>query len=37
VRDAVRSAVVELGFPEDVRAERLAPSDFVVVAEKIGT
>ncbi len=35
VRDAVRAAVVELGFPDDVRAERLAPSDFVAVAESI--
>ena len=35
VRDAVRAAVAELGFPDDVRAERLAPADFVAVAERI--
>jgi 16S rRNA (adenine1518-N6/adenine1519-N6)-dimethyltransferase len=36
VRDAVRSAVVELGFPADVRAERLAPADFRALAERLG-
>jgi 16S rRNA (adenine1518-N6/adenine1519-N6)-dimethyltransferase len=35
VREAVRAAVVELGFPADVRAERLAPGDFAAVAERI--
>jgi 16S rRNA (adenine1518-N6/adenine1519-N6)-dimethyltransferase len=35
VRDAVRAAVVELGFPDDVRAERLAPADFVAVAARL--
>ncbi len=35
VRDAVRAAVVARGFPEDVRAERLAPADFVAVAERL--
>ena len=35
VRDAVRAAVVALGFPDDVRAERLAPADFVAVAVRL--
>jgi 16S rRNA (adenine1518-N6/adenine1519-N6)-dimethyltransferase len=35
VREAVRAAVVDLGFPADVRAERLAPGDFVAVAERL--
>lgn len=35
VREAVRAAVVDLGFPADVRAERLAPGDFAAVAERI--
>jgi 16S rRNA (adenine1518-N6/adenine1519-N6)-dimethyltransferase len=35
VRDRVRSAVVELGFPADVRAERLAPGDFLALADRL--
>ncbi|HET9073327.1 MAG TPA: 16S rRNA (adenine(1518)-N(6)/adenine(1519)-N(6))-dimethyltransferase RsmA [Solirubrobacteraceae bacterium] len=35
VRDAVRAAVVDLGFPEDVRAERLAPADFTALAARL--
>jgi 16S rRNA (adenine1518-N6/adenine1519-N6)-dimethyltransferase len=37
VRDAVRAAVVELGFPADVRAERLSPGDFVALADRLAT
>ena len=32
---AVRAAVVELGFPDDVRAERLAPAQFRELAERL--
>jgi 16S rRNA (adenine1518-N6/adenine1519-N6)-dimethyltransferase len=35
VRDRAREALVELGHPADVRAERLAPGDFVRLAELI--
>ncbi len=35
VRAAVRAAVVDLGFPEDVRAERLAPRDFLALADRL--
>jgi 16S rRNA (adenine1518-N6/adenine1519-N6)-dimethyltransferase len=35
VRDRAREALVELGHPADVRAERLAPADFVRLAELI--
>ena len=35
VRDRLRSALVELGFPDDVRAERLSPDDFLALAAKI--
>jgi 16S rRNA (adenine1518-N6/adenine1519-N6)-dimethyltransferase len=37
VREALRRAVVELGFPDDVRAERLAPGDFVALASKVAS
>lgn len=36
VRDRARQAVSELGHPPDVRAERLAPSDFTRLAELLG-
>ena len=32
---AVRAALAELGFPEDARAETLAPSDFAALAAKL--
>jgi 16S rRNA A1518/A1519 N6-dimethyltransferase RsmA/KsgA/DIM1 with predicted DNA glycosylase/AP lyase activity len=31
--DAVRAALVELGHPADVRAERLSPGDFHALAQ----
>ncbi len=34
-RDAARAAVEELGFPADVRAERLSPEDFRALAERL--
>lgn len=34
-RERVRSALVRMGHPADVRAERLAPHEFVVLAEAI--
>jgi 16S rRNA (adenine1518-N6/adenine1519-N6)-dimethyltransferase len=36
VRARAREALVELGHPADARAERLAPDDFVRLAERIG-
>jgi 16S rRNA (adenine1518-N6/adenine1519-N6)-dimethyltransferase len=33
--DRVREALVELGHPADVRAERLAPSEFVALAKAL--
>jgi 16S rRNA (adenine1518-N6/adenine1519-N6)-dimethyltransferase len=33
VRDRARAALAELGHPEDARAERLAPPDFVALAD----
>jgi 16S rRNA (adenine1518-N6/adenine1519-N6)-dimethyltransferase len=35
VREALRTALVELGFPDDVRAERLSHGDFVALAERL--
>jgi 16S rRNA (adenine1518-N6/adenine1519-N6)-dimethyltransferase len=35
VRDGLRTALVELGFPDDVRAERLSHSDFVALADRL--
>jgi 16S rRNA (adenine1518-N6/adenine1519-N6)-dimethyltransferase len=35
-REATRAALVALGHPEDVRAERLAPQQFVALAEALG-
>jgi 16S rRNA A1518/A1519 N6-dimethyltransferase RsmA/KsgA/DIM1 with predicted DNA glycosylase/AP lyase activity len=32
-REQIRAALVELGHPADVRAERLKPGDFVALAE----
>ncbi len=37
VRDALRAGVVELGFPDDVRAERLSPGDFAALASKVAS
>jgi len=34
-RDRIRSALVELGHPVDVRAERLAPEDFRALARRL--
>lgn len=34
-RERIRAALVELGHPADVRAERLAPKDFRALAEKL--
>ena len=36
LRDATRAALERLGHPPDARAERLAPSDFVRLAEALG-
>jgi 16S rRNA (adenine1518-N6/adenine1519-N6)-dimethyltransferase len=35
-REQVRDALQELGHPVDVRAERLAPAEFVALAEALG-
>jgi 16S rRNA (adenine1518-N6/adenine1519-N6)-dimethyltransferase len=35
VRDAVRAALVEMGHPEDARAERLAPQDWIRLHEAL--
>jgi 16S rRNA (adenine1518-N6/adenine1519-N6)-dimethyltransferase len=35
VRERARAALVELGHPADERAERLAPDEFVALAEKL--
>jgi 16S rRNA (adenine1518-N6/adenine1519-N6)-dimethyltransferase len=35
-REEVRAALVELGHPEDVRAERLSPEDFRALAQALG-
>lgn len=35
-REATRVALAALGHPEDVRAERLAPGEFVALAEALG-
>jgi 16S rRNA (adenine1518-N6/adenine1519-N6)-dimethyltransferase len=34
--DAARTALVELGLPEDARAETLSPRDFTAIASKLG-
>jgi 16S rRNA (adenine1518-N6/adenine1519-N6)-dimethyltransferase len=34
-REQIRAALVELGHPADVRAERLAPQEFVALAEAL--
>lgn len=34
-REEIRAALVDLGHPPDVRAERLAPGDFVALAEAL--
>jgi len=35
-REQIRAALIELGHPADVRAERLAPEDFRALAGKLG-
>jgi 16S rRNA (adenine1518-N6/adenine1519-N6)-dimethyltransferase len=35
-REEIRAALVELGHPADVRAERLAPQEFVALTEALG-
>jgi 16S rRNA (adenine1518-N6/adenine1519-N6)-dimethyltransferase len=35
IRERARAALEELGFPADVRAERLAPADFVALSERL--
>jgi 16S rRNA (adenine1518-N6/adenine1519-N6)-dimethyltransferase len=35
-REQIRAALVELGHPADVRAERLSPADFTALARKLG-
>jgi 16S rRNA (adenine1518-N6/adenine1519-N6)-dimethyltransferase len=34
-REQIRAALVELGHPPDVRAERLAPEDFIELARAL--
>jgi 16S rRNA A1518/A1519 N6-dimethyltransferase RsmA/KsgA/DIM1 with predicted DNA glycosylase/AP lyase activity len=34
-REQIRAALVELGHPPDVRAERLTPQGFVALAEAL--
>ena len=36
IRERVRDALGELGFPADVRAERLSPEDFRALAGRLG-
>jgi 16S rRNA (adenine1518-N6/adenine1519-N6)-dimethyltransferase len=35
-REDTRAALLELGYPADVRAERLAPAEFVALAKALG-
>jgi 16S rRNA (adenine1518-N6/adenine1519-N6)-dimethyltransferase len=35
IRDRARAALIELGLPADVRAERLSPAQFVDLAERL--
>jgi len=35
-REEIRAALVKLGHPADVRAERLAPGEFVALAQALG-
>jgi 16S rRNA (adenine1518-N6/adenine1519-N6)-dimethyltransferase len=35
-REQIRAALVEMGHPADVRAERLTPSEFVALAGRLG-
>ncbi|MBO0769070.1 MAG: ribosomal RNA small subunit methyltransferase A [Solirubrobacterales bacterium] len=35
VRDRLRESLVELGFPDDARAERLAPEDYVALVDRL--
>jgi 16S rRNA (adenine1518-N6/adenine1519-N6)-dimethyltransferase len=35
-REEIRAALLELGHPADVRAERLRPAEFVTLAERLG-
>jgi 16S rRNA (adenine1518-N6/adenine1519-N6)-dimethyltransferase len=35
IRDRARAALEEMGFPADVRGERLSPSDFVELARRL--
>jgi 16S rRNA A1518/A1519 N6-dimethyltransferase RsmA/KsgA/DIM1 with predicted DNA glycosylase/AP lyase activity len=37
VREAAQQALVEMGFPADVRAERLAPADFVELDRRLAS
>ena len=36
IREAVRAVLREMGLPADARAERLAPEQFVELAERLG-
>jgi 16S rRNA (adenine1518-N6/adenine1519-N6)-dimethyltransferase len=36
IRERARAALVAMGHPPDLRAERLAPEEFVVLAERLG-
>lgn len=35
IRERARAALLELGHPPDVRAERLTPADFIALAERL--
>lgn len=35
-REQIRAALVEMGHPADVRAERLRPAEFVALAQRLG-
>jgi 16S rRNA (adenine1518-N6/adenine1519-N6)-dimethyltransferase len=37
LRDRARAALIELGHPADERAERLAPQEFVELAQRLGS
>jgi len=37
IRERARAALVEMGHPADLRAERLAPEEFVALASRLGS
>ncbi len=37
IRERARAALVALGHPADVRAERLSPAEFAALAERLAS